>query len=392
MVIARNMLICDNSFHIAGDEYDIVINNQAKNMKVITIVGARPQFVKAAMVSRALQSQSNVAELLIHTGQHYDEEMSNLFFKELDIRQPDYNLEVGSASHAMQTARIMESLEPVLLKETPDWVVVYGDTNSTLAGTLVASQLNISVAHVEAGLRSFNRAMPEEKNRVVADHLADLLFAPTKEAVSNLQREGIAGDKVQQVGDVMYDAALYYSARSGQAGPLLRELNVQKKQYLLATVHRAENTNDSARLHAIFNALMEIAETTPVVIPLHPRTRKRLQEEGLLDGVMSRLHITLPMGFLDMITLIKNASTVATDSGGLQKEAYFFGVPCITLRDETEWVELVELGVNKLAGSDPRSIVESFNAMKGKTSIVEGVYGDGHAAEKIVDCLLKHGY
>ena len=357
-------------------------------MKVLTVVGARPQFIKAAMVSRSIQSRGGITETLVHTGQHYDDEMSNLFFAELDIRKPDYNLEVGSASNTEQTAKILDALEPVLKLEAPDWVFVYGDTNSTLAGVLTASQMNIPVAHIEAGLRSFNRTMPEEKNRVVADHLSSLLFAPTREAVSNLEREGIVGENVRLVGDVMYDAALFYSARSDQDSVILEKLGLQKNQFLLATVHRAENTDSAERLQSIFDALVKISSDLPVVLPLHPRTKKQLQQENILDEVSRHLVIVAPVGYLDMVALTKNAAVIATDSGGLQKEAYFHRVPCITLRNETEWVELVEVGANKLAGTDSQAIVAAFRDSSQQIQGMEDLYGDGNAAVKIVDCLL----
>lgn len=358
-------------------------------MKVLTIVGARPQFVKAAVVSRAFQQAENVSEILVHTGQHYDEEMSNLFFDELEIRKPDYNLEVGSASNTEQTARILDSLEPVLKLEAPDLVVVYGDTNSTLAGALAASQMNIPVAHVEAGLRSFNRAMPEEKNRIVADHLSSLLFAPTQEAVDNLAREGITGDKVRLVGDVMYDAALYYSQRTNKIDNILEKLSVKTGQYVLATVHRAENTDFPERLRSIFEALMEIALDLPVVLPLHPRTRKQLQQENLLDKVEENLKVTLPVGYLHMVDLTKNAAVIATDSGGLQKEAYFFNTPCLTLRNETEWVELVKCGANKLTGHETSNIVSAFRNLDRSGQFDQKLYGDGDAASKIVAAIMQ---
>jgi UDP-GlcNAc3NAcA epimerase len=358
-------------------------------MKIMTIVGARPQFVKAAMISREIESRPGIREILVHTGQHYDDEMSNLFFKELEIRKPDYNLEVGSASNTQQTARILESLEPVLKKEAPNWVLVYGDTNSTLAGALAASQMNIPLAHVEAGLRSFNIEMPEEKNRIIADHLSNLLFAPTKEAVNNLLREGINGDKVQLVGDVMYDAALYYSAKSDQKSHFLTKHGLKEKNYVLATVHRAENTDKLERLRGIFDALRKISDNMPVVLPLHPRTKKMLQQGTLLDMVKQKLLVTAPVGYLDMVALTKNAALVITDSGGLQKEAYFFKTPCLTLRDETEWVELIELGVNKLVGADTEKILEGFYGIKQGLPMTKVMYGDGHASEHVVRYLIN---
>jgi UDP-GlcNAc3NAcA epimerase len=359
-------------------------------MKVVTVVGARPQFIKAAVVSRELQAASSVEEILVHTGQHYDDEMSNLFFRELEIQKPRYNLGVGSASLTTQTAKIMEALEPVLQKEMPDWVVVYGDTNSTLAGALTASQMNISVAHVEAGLRSFNWLMPEEKNRIVADHLATLLFAPTKKAVDNLRKEGISDSSIKLVGDVMYDASLYYAAKSHQESCILEKSGLKSKDYLLATVHRAENTNNRERLREIFHALVKLADSTTVVIPLHPRTKKCLTEHELLDGVNQKLIVLPPLGYLDMLALTKNAAIVATDSGGLQKEAYFLNVPCLTLRNETEWVELIESGVNKLAGSTAQKILFEYENTDLKMQFPHGLYGDGNASAKILRALQTY--
>lgn len=359
-------------------------------MKIITIVGARPQFVKAAMVSKAIQSKANLNEVLVHTGQHYDDYMSKQFFHDLEIRTPDYNLAVGSASHPKQTSKILETLEPILTKEKPDWVIVFGDTNSTLAGALAASQMNIPIAHVEAGLRSYNRSMPEERNRVIADHLASVLFAPTLEAVNNLKREGIEGENVQLVGDVMYDAVLFYSAKSDNRMDVLRRLSLSSSNYLLATVHRAENTDNLEKLSGIFEGLIKISKIMPVVIPLHPRTRKALQNADLLEMVENNLVVISPVGYLEMVILTKNAHAVATDSGGLQKEAYFFQKLCLTLREETEWVELIELGVNTLVGSDSTMIFNAFNSPGQEIQVKQGIYGDGDSAAKIVKHLLKY--
>lgn len=312
--------------------------------KIITVVGARPQFIKAAPVSRALSELGGFDEILIHTGQHFDASMSDVFFSELDIPKPGYNLEVNSLGHGAMTGRMLEKIEEVLLAEKPDLVLVYGDTNSTIAGALAAVKLHIPVAHVEAGLRSFNRRMPEEINRVMADHVSDLLLCPTAVAVANLAKEGIT-DGVHHVGDVMYDVAIEAVRRAQDRSQILDRLGLAARTYAVATIHRAENTDDPERFSRIVTWLAEAAEDRPIVIPAHPRTRK------LLEGARDRLlHVRLvePLGYLDMAWLTSNASAVFTDSGGLQKEAYFHRVPCVTLRDETEWVETLDAGWNRL--------------------------------------------
>ncbi|MDJ0772104.1 MAG: UDP-N-acetylglucosamine 2-epimerase (non-hydrolyzing) [Mastigocoleus sp. MO_167.B18] len=361
-------------------------------MKIITIVGARPQFIKAAVVSRKLQSTPNVQEVLVHTGQHYDGNMSDVFFQELDIQPPDYHLGIGSYSHGAQTGKMLEAIEQVILQEKPDWVIVYGDTNSTLAGAIAAVKLHIPVAHVEAGLRSFNRRMPEEINRVLTDHSSDLLFAPTNAAVKNLHAEGISEEKVHLVGDVMYDAALYYRAKAAQNSSILDRQKLTPQSYILATIHRAENTDYSSRLQAIFGGLVAVAEKIPVVLPLHPRTRSALSREGLLNDVTRSLRLIEPVGYLDMVMLEKNAKLVATDSGGVQKEAFFHRVPCITLREETEWVELVESGWNQLLPPVSTVAVTNIilNSLTSKSNKEEtvGLYGGGLAGEEIVKQLL----
>ncbi len=351
---------------------------------MVSIIGARPQFVKAAVVSRVLRAAPAVREILVHTGQHYDAKMSTIFFEELQIPAPKYNLEVGSGRHGVQTARMLEGIEEVLEREKPDWVLVYGDTNSTIAGALAAVKLHIPVAHVEAGLRSFNRAMPE--NRVLTDHASDLLFAPTDTAVSNLQREGIAYERIQQVGDVMYDAAIFYLDRATEVSRVLQELGLTALGFVLATVHRAENTDNEDRLQTIFSALEVISQEMIVVVPVHPRTRKMLPET-----TSGTLRLIDPIGYLDMLMLEKNAAVIATDSGGVQKEAFFYRVPCVTLRDETEWVELVELGWNRLAPPhDTASIVATVKAALRDGSGRDGSpYGDGHSAEKIASALMS---
>jgi len=358
-------------------------------MKLLTIIGARPQFIKAATVSRLVQEQDNLTEVLVHTGQHYDETMSDVFFQELDIPKPNYHLGIGSASHGTQTGRMLEAIEQVLLKEKPDWVLVYGDTNSTLAGALAAVKLHIPIAHVEAGLRSFNRKMPEEINRVLTDHAADLLFAPTEVAVANLRREGIAEDKIHWVGDVMYDAALYYGAKAERESQILERLQLDEKAYILATVHRAENTDNPKRLKAIFEGLGQVAQQIPVILPLHPRTRESLKRHALLDDATQQLQLIEPVGYLDMVMLEKHARLITTDSGGVQKEAFFYRVPCVTLRDETEWVELVELGCNILCSpSDGRHVMGLIlTALHKDIETNAAPYGQGKASVLIVDHL-----
>jgi len=318
-------------------------------IRIVTIVGARPQFIKAAAVSRALRPVLEIEEILGHTGQHYDDNMSEVFFRELDLADPDYHLGIGSGSHGWQTGRMLEAIEQVLVAEKPGTVMVYGDTNSTLAGALAAAKLNIPVAHVEAGLRSFNRRMPEETNRVVADHVSDLLFAPTITARLNLLAEGVAENRIHLVGDVMYDAALYYGAKAERTSGILPSLQLKSMEYVLATVQRAENTDSRSSLTTLFEGLIEVSRTIPVILPLHPRTRQALEREGLLDRVAEALRVIAPVGYLDMVMLERHARLIVTDSGGVQKEAFFYQVPCVTLRQETEWVELVELGWNRLA-------------------------------------------
>ena len=320
-------------------------------MKIVTIVGARPQFIKAAPVSRELRKQHT--EVLVHTGQHYDENMSAVFFRELEIPEPDCNLGIGSGSHGQQTGAMLGGIEAVLIAEQPDWVLVYGDTNSTLAGALAAAKLHIKVAHVEAGLRSFNRRMPEEVNRVLTDHVSDMLFCPTQTAVKNLAREGLT-EGVHLVGDVMHEALLWAAERARTQSVILDRLVLMKKGFLLATVHRAENTDDPVRLRAIVEALVSLDD--PIVFPIHPRTRKALDRLEF-PTLPSRVKVIEPVGYLDMVHLEQSARTIMTDSGGIQKEAYWLGVPCVTLRDETEWVETVESGWNVLVGADTERIV-----------------------------------
>jgi UDP-GlcNAc3NAcA epimerase len=357
-------------------------------MRIVTIIGARPQFIKAAPVSRAIAARPGLEEVLLHTGQHFDEMMSEVFFREMRIAEPKYNLGVGGLSHGAMTGRMLEAIEKVLLKERPDRVLVYGDTNSTLAGALAAAKLDLPVAHVEAGLRSFNMAMPEEVNRRLTDHLCALLFAPTMAAVENLRREGIT-QGVHRTGDVMYDAALQFLALAESRGDTLGRLGLAPKGYVLATVHRAENTDDPGRLRTIVEALAAVAAETPVLLPLHPRTREALEALGVT--VPRGVRIVEPVGFLDMVVLEKNARAIATDSGGVQKEAYFYGVPCVTLREETEWVELVEAGANRLAPPrDARMVHGAIRAAlsAGPRAGGASLYGDGNASGRIVETLL----
>lgn len=353
-------------------------------LRVLTVVGARPQFIKAAAVSRAFLADGSVEEDIVHTGQHYDDAMSDAFFRELGIPTPAVNLEIGSGSHGAQTGRMLERIETEIQGRKPDWVLVYGDTNSTTAGALAAVKLHVPVAHVEAGLRSFNRKMPEEINRIVTDHVSDLLFAPTDAAVENLSREGIGGEKVCMVGDVMYDAALFAST----AGSWLERsgTGLTPGKYVAATIHRAENTDDPNTLRSILEGLSQVG--LPVALPLHPRTLKAVEDAGLTAWARENLVILEPLGYFAMAELVKNAAVVATDSGGLQKEAFFHGVPCVTLRTETEWVELVDLGWNTVqppstAGEVSAAIRSAFGTV-GRSG---HPYGDGHAAEKIVSRL-----
>lgn len=358
-------------------------------MKILTIVGARPQFVKAAVVSGALAKLPNVREKLVHTGQHYDDALSDRFFRDLSIPQPAYNLGVGSGSHGAQTGRMLEKLDEVMAAERPDWVLLYGDTNSTLAGALAAAKLHIPIAHVEAGLRSFNRAMPEEINRLLTDQVSSLLFAPTETAVANLAREGITGSGIHLVGDVMYDAALTFSGIA-DADALLDRLGVTAGAYVLATIHRAENTDDASRLAAIVAALIQAAKTIPVVLPCHPRTLGALERIGLLEDVRRHLICTQPLGYLDMLAAERQARVVVTDSGGVQKEAFFFGVPCVIVRRETEWVELVELGHACLA--EPDQIAARIARPPIATADSRAsLYGGGQAAGRVAHVLKTAG-
>jgi UDP-N-acetylglucosamine 2-epimerase len=348
-------------------------------MKIVSVVGARPQFVKAAALSRAIRARHD--ELLVHTGQHYDYGMSAAFFDELNLPEPAINLGAGSGSHAAQTALMLSGIERVLLDAKPDWLIVYGDTNSTIAAALAAAKLQVRVAHVEAGLRSFNRAMPEEINRVVTDHLSTVLFAPSQTAVDNLTAEGIRRG-VAMVGDVMADTLLGAAERARTQSQIMTSLSLEPGAYFVATMHRAENTDHPERLAAILSALDQLRAR--VVLPIHPRTRKMLTEYGLTPG--SNVELVAPLSYLDMIRLVEPAKAVLTDSGGLQKEAYWLGVPCVTLRDETEWVETVASGWNTLAGADTTRIVSAAGAAR-RLAHRPTLYGDGRSAQRCVDVL-----
>jgi UDP-GlcNAc3NAcA epimerase len=352
-------------------------------MKIVTVLGARPQFIKAAAVSRVIRDDyaGKIEEILVHTGQHYDHNMSKIFFEDLDIPHPQYNLEISANQHGAMTGRMLESIEKVLLQEKPDWVLIYGDTNSTLAGALAAAKLHIPIAHVEAGLRSFNKKMPEEINRILTDHVSSLLFCPTETAVHHLKAEGIE-QGVHNVGDVMYDIALFYCDRAREKSTVMQALGLSHKGFALATCHRAENTDNPKQLCEILCALSDLSKQLPVVLSLHPRTRKLIAEYGLSHH-LDPLIVSDPLSFLDMMALEQAAKVIITDSGGVQKEAFFYGVPCITLRDETEWVETLHSGWNQLVGANHQKIIEAASALTfGHSNVFP--YGDGTASEKIV--------
>jgi UDP-GlcNAc3NAcA epimerase len=401
------------AYHLDSNKIPVSSPNP-QNMKIATIIGARPQFIKAAAVSRSIaeyneklhsnqspmtQHPSPIDEVVIHTGQHYDDGMSAIFFRELEIPEPDYNLNIGSGSHGLQTGQMLIAIEDVLIKQKPDWVLIYGDTNSTLAGALAAAKLHIPIAHVEAGLRSFNRLMPEEVNRVVADQLSDLLFCPSQVAFDNLAAEGISLPLTPHVshfkphvvitGDVMADSLQFAAKKASTNSDILTHLELQPKGYLLATIHRAENTDDLDRLGNIIEALSDLAEKEFVVLPIHPRTRKILNDNFALRLTPHpSLKIIDPVGYFDIIALEKSARIILTDSGGMQKEAYWLKVPCITLRDETEWIETVEMGWNILTGADHDKIIVAVRTFK-TPSEHPPLYGDGNAAERIVKILAE---
>lgn len=347
-------------------------------MKIIEIIGARPQFVKAAVVSKQLRKIPGIKDLILHTGQHYDENMSKVFFDELKIPLPDYNLNVGSGNHGKQTALMLEGIEKILIEEKPDWVLVYGDTNSTIAGSLAASKLHIKVAHVEAGLRSFNRLMPEEINRITTDHISDILFAPTQNAIQLLEKEGLR-ERSYFSGDVMFDSVLFYQKLAEEKFKLEKITNL--KEFYLATIHRQENTDNPTRLQNIFTAFSNL--DLPVLLPLHPRTQKFLPNIKFSDNIK----IIDPISYLEMLTLLKYCKKVLTDSGGLQKEAYFLQKQCITLRDETEWIETLENNWNFIAGTDNKKIIDAVKLLP--KSEQKNYFGDGTAGEKIAQYLLN---
>lgn len=377
-------------------------------IKLLTIVGARPQFIKAAAISRTLKNKfhDKIKEVILHTGQHYDENMSQVFFDDLQIPKPDYNLHVGSESHGKQTAMIMQGTEEVILKEKPNAVLVYGDTNSTLAGSVAASKLLIPVIHVEAGLRSYNKAMPEEINRIVCDHVSTLLFCPTKASITNLKKEGFNTDNtapfsidkpgIFHSGDVMYDNSIFFSEIAEKKSGILKTLSLESNTFVLATIHRNTNTDFPERLNSLFNTIDSVSRDhkIPVIIPLHPRTVKMIDKDQALKKKISSnpmIRITEPVSFLDMTALEKNCKLIMTDSGGVQKEAFFFKKPCIILRTETEWVELVENGNNIVADADPSKIKNAISHLASKKDFTyPGYYGDGHAAEFICGKIADH--
>lgn len=354
-------------------------------MKILTIVGARPQFIKAATISRAISERDEVQEVIVHTGQHYDVNMSDIFFEEMSIPKPHYRLDINGVGHGAMTGRMLEEIEKIILKEKPDWVLVYGDTNSTLAGALAASKLHVKVAHIEAGLRSFNMRMPEEQNRILTDRISSVLFCPTETAIKNLATEGYLnlGIKIFNSGDVMYDAALFYSKKADEKK---LELDLPST-FILSTCHRAENTDNIERLEEIIKALNFIHLKMPVIMPIHPRTRAIIQK----NGIKVNFKLIDPVSYFEMITLLKKCSYVMTDSGGLQKEAYFFKKPCLTMRDETEWVELVNSGANKLVGASAIKIQEAFDSFEKESfDFSENLYGDGNASHFIVEKLISY--
>ena len=353
-------------------------------MKIVTILGARPQFIKAGSVSREIAKHSEIEEIIVHTGQHFDANMSDIFFDEMKIPKADYNLGINGKSHGAMTGQMLEKIETILLKEEPDWVMVYGDTNSTLAGALAASKLHIKIAHVEAGLRSFNMKMPEEINRILTDRLSSILFCPTQTAVDNLEKEGYNSVNTSQIiknGDVMQDGALFYAKYAQKPQEISHQNN-----YILSTIHRAENTDDIVRLKDIIEALNILSEDQRIILPLHPRTKNIIKEKKLI--LNKNIQLIEPVGYLEMIWLIQHASMIMTDSGGLQKEAFFFHKPCVTLRDETEWVELIEHNFNILTGADTQRIISACHTHVFNTNYAVNLYGMGRASKVIVQSIL----
>jgi UDP-GlcNAc3NAcA epimerase len=379
-------------------------------MKIVTIIGARPQIIKAAALSRAIKNKfsNSITEIIVHTGQHYDENMSQVFFDELGIPEPNYNLNVGSGSHGKQTATMIAGIEDILLQEIPSAIVLYGDTNSTLAGAIAASKIHVPVVHIEAGLRSFNKAMPEEINRIMCDHVSTLLFSPTKTGFQNLQNEGFKAKnekpftannpKIYHSGDVMFDNSLYFSEVADEQTTVIAKNNLQKNNFILATIHRNNNTDEPVRLNALFNALCKISEANQldVLLPLHPRTAKLLEfnlEAELHQKIKASKHFKIipPVSFLEMIALEKNCKIVMTDSGGVQKEAFYFEKPCVILRTETEWVELVECGAAMIADADEQKIMTAYKTLTSKNNMqFPKLYGDGKAAEFICEEMLEN--
>ena len=376
-------------------------------MKLVTIIGARPQIIKAAALSRAIRNHyaNQIQEVIVHTGQHYDDNMSQVFFDELEIPQPDYNLHVGSASHGVQTARMTEGIEALLINEQPDFIVLYGDTNSTLAGAVAAAKIHVPIVHIEAGLRSFNKSMPEEINRIVCDHCSTLLFTPTKAGLENLKREGFPMDndgpftidnpKVFHCGDIMYDNSLHFADIAEEKTDIIQHFELADKPFILATIHRDSNTDQPKRLNAIFNTFLRLSEESQIALPLHPRTAKSMKTiltESLQKQILNNPNIKFlpPVSYLEMIALERHAQLIMTDSGGVQKEAYFFKKPGIILRPETEWVEIVETGNAILADADEDRIMKAWQHFKGNppTDFPE-IFGDGHAAEFMLDKIIS---
>jgi len=374
-------------------------------MKILTIIGARPQIIKAAALSRAIKTSfsGEIKEIIVHTGQHYDNNMSQVFFDELGIPKPDYNLNVGSASHGKQTAQMINGIEELLLEEKPDFIVLYGDTNSTLAGAIAASKIHVPIVHIEAGLRSFNKKMPEEINRIMCDHASTLLFSPTKTGLQNLKNEGFktneapfSADKpgIFHCGDIMYDNSLHFSEVAEEKTNLINKLKLNGKDFFLATIHRDHNTDYPDRLENIFKGLIEIAEerNIQIIVPIHPRTKKKIEDlPGQVKSNIksnSKLNIIPPVSFLEMIALEKNAKLIITDSGGVQKEAYFFNKPCVILREQTEWVEILETSTGVLA--NPANIKTSVDQLLNKELEFPAIFGDGKAAEFICETMLNN--